>query len=83
MTRRRKPPLTLEAIWEGDTPVRVRDLMAITGYSRQIVISAIEAGELAASQRREGLNYCYLIDRSSARLWLEKVLPARCGTWNT
>ena len=78
--RYRKPPLTLEDIFQPGPPVRVRDLMAITGYSRQIVISAIEAGELAASRRREGLNYCYLIDRASARQWLDKVLPARCST---
>lgn len=62
---------TYAELHEPGPPVRVSDLMLITGWCRDTIIASIEAGDLRVIRR----NYraAYSIPRQSAISWLRQV----------
>lgn len=71
MTRYVRRPLTLAELWQDGPPCRVRDLMHITGWSRDSIIASIESGDLQVLRRND--RAVYTITRAKARQWLVKV----------
>jgi hypothetical protein len=67
MTRTVKPPLTLSDLAHDGPPVRLRDLIAVTGLSKQTILTDIEKRELVAVKRARGLRSIYLVQRAEAR----------------
>lgn len=74
-------------VWQDGPPVRLRDLVAITGLHVDTLYQDIDSGDLIARKRRPVPTSPYLIERAHARVWLAKmglcatVLPASAGTW--
>jgi hypothetical protein len=71
MPRYRHPPLTLAEIQQPGPPVRIRDLVAVTGLTPATVRGEIDAGHLSA-HRLAGVGY-WLIHRDEARRWLARL----------
>ncbi len=71
MTRRRKPPITLEQLWQDGPLIRVRDVTAITSWSRQLIVSAVESGELESIRHNSKAKYCF--SREAVREWLVRA----------
>lgn len=73
-------------VWQDGPPVRIRDLVAITGLHQDTIYQDIEQGELAAAKRNGAPNSPFLIGRLQARIWLAKLglcasrLPVTTGT---
>lgn len=70
MPRYRRPPLGLEDIWQSGPPVRVRDLMAVTGWSRPTILASVECGDLIPVRRMMQPFAQYFFERSAVREWL-------------
>jgi hypothetical protein len=68
MPRYRQPPLTVDALQQAGPPVRMRDLVAISGLTSPTIRSEIAAGHLVA-HRLAGVGY-WLVPRADARRWL-------------
>lgn len=64
-------PLTVEDLRLPGPPIRVADIVQITGYSARTVIRDIEAYELVAFQRYPGAQY--RIQRDAAIEWIERL----------
>lgn len=73
MPRYSRPPLTLEEMWRPGPPVRVRDLMHITGWSRPTILKSVDAGELVPIRRTFGRLAQYFFERHQVRAWLERA----------
>ncbi|HWB15958.1 MAG TPA: hypothetical protein VG538_06075 [Vicinamibacterales bacterium] len=71
MPRYRRPPLTLAAIQQDGPPLRVRDLVAITGLTPATVRAEVASGHLVA-HRLAGVGY-WMVQRAEARRWLEAL----------
>jgi hypothetical protein len=71
MPRYRHPPLTLAEIQQPGPPVRIRDLVAITGLRHDAIYEDIAAGRLIG-RRRMGFGHYYL-HREDARVWLRAM----------
>jgi hypothetical protein len=71
MPRYRHPPLTLPEIQQPGPPVRIRDLVAVTGLTPATVRGEIDAGHLRA-HRLAGVGY-WLVQRGEAWRWLEAL----------
>lgn len=71
MPRYRRPPATLADVWRDGPPVRVRDLIAITGLSPDTIRQDIVCGHLIASKRAGSSPY--LVARDDARAWLTQM----------
>jgi len=71
MSRYQRQPLTFDQLSETGPPIRVKDLMHVTGWSRDSVINSIEAGDIAVLRRTARGSYRIL--RSEARRWLHQV----------
>jgi hypothetical protein len=71
MPRYRRPPLTLAAIQQDGPPVRIRDLVAVTGLTPATIRTEIAAGHLRA-HRLAGVGY-WMVPRHEARRWLEAI----------
>jgi predicted DNA-binding transcriptional regulator AlpA len=54
-------------------PVRLRDLVAITGLSSDTIYRDIHGGYLHAFKRRSGKSASYFVDRDVARQWLDRM----------
>lgn len=54
-------------------PVRLRDLIAITGLSSDTLYRDIKSGDLHAFKRWSGRNASYFVDRDVARQWLARM----------
>lgn len=72
MPRYRLPPLTLANLHADGPPVRLRDLVAITGLSKMTILRDIDTGDLHAFRRKRHITSPYLIDRDVARHWLSR-----------
>ena len=68
-----RPPLGLVDLQRDGPPVRLRDLVAMTGLSTDTVRRDIHAGELHAFKRRSGRNASFFVDRDVARIWLVRM----------
>lgn len=68
----RRPPLTLADLDVDGPPVRVRDLIAITGLSKHTVYRDIASGHLHAFQRTSA-RVSFFVDRDVARQWLSRL----------
>jgi predicted DNA-binding transcriptional regulator AlpA len=62
-------------------PVRLRDLVAITGLSSDTIYRDIKGGYLHAFKRRSGKSASYFVDRDVARQWLDRM--GFKGAWPT
>ncbi len=71
MPRYRKAPLTLPELAHDGPPVRVRDLVAITGLCEQTIRSEIKAARVPII--RQSGNSPFLILRHDARKYLGKI----------
>lgn len=86
MPKYRRPPLTAAEVWQDGPPIRMRDLVAITGLHVDTLYQDIQAGELIATKRQASKTSPFLIDRSHARRYLASMglmsvrLPATTGT---
>lgn len=69
----RREPLSLEQIALDGPPVRLRDLIAISGLSEQTVRNDLAGGYLKAKKRVPRVNSAYLIQRREARRWLSTL----------
>jgi hypothetical protein len=65
--------LALADVMVDGPPVRVRDLIAITGLSKHTVYRDIDAGHLHAFRRNTEHRVTYFVDRDVARLWLLRL----------
>jgi len=68
-----RPPLVLADLQADGPPVRLRDLVAITGLSNDTLYRDIQAGYLHAFKRRGGRSASYFVDRDVARHWLTRM----------
>lgn len=74
MPRYRRAPLTLAEILTPGAPIRVRDLVAVTGLSDSTVHREIAMHCLQARKLRVGRsNSLYFIDRTEAKRWLIQI----------
>lgn len=69
MRRIHKAPLTETELWQDGPPVRVRDLVNITGLSREKICDDVRAGRLPAKHCGTGSSL-YLVQRSAARTYI-------------
>lgn len=69
----RRQPLGLEDLTIQGPPVRLRDLVAITGLSEQRVRNDIKGKYLRARKYIDSNNATWFIDRADARKWLSKL----------
>lgn len=69
-----RAPKTLREIEADPTgpPVRLRDVVAITGFSRNTLFADIQRGALAAWKRDAGNGSPCLIDRSEVLAYLNR-----------
>jgi len=72
MPRYSRPPLTLANLIADGPPVRMRDLVAITGLSKMTILRDIDTGDLHAFRRKRHITSPYLVDRDVARQWLTR-----------
>lgn len=81
MPRYSRPPLTLEDLWQSGYPVKVRDLMHATGWSRPNIIAAVDAGELRPIRMTHSQRACYYFERVEVQAWLSRCgfMPNRAG----
>lgn len=70
MPRYRRPPLTFAELEQSGPPVRLRDLIFLTGLSSPTLRADIASGELAASRRCGKPNSPYFVVRTEARRYL-------------
>jgi hypothetical protein len=68
MPRYNRPPLTLADVWQDGPPLRLRDLVAISGLTAATVRAEIAARQLTG-HRLAGNGY-WMIQRAEARRWL-------------
>jgi hypothetical protein len=68
MPRYNTPPLTIADVWQDGPPLRLRDLVAITGLTPETVRAEIAARQLTG-HRLAGNGY-WMIQRAEARRWL-------------
>jgi hypothetical protein len=68
MPRYRTPPLTFDEIRADGPPVRMRDLVALSGLASPTIRAEIAAGHLVA-HRLAGVGR-WLVARHEARRWL-------------
>lgn len=73
MPRYRRPPLTLPELAHDGPPVRVRDLIAITGLAYNTINSDLKCGLLHGTLRKPKKGSSYLIARSEARRYLTQM----------
>lgn len=75
MPRYRHPPMTLQEIFVDGPPVKVRDLAAISGLTRETVSQDIRTGCLTAFRRDQqfGSRSIYLVHRRDAQRWLMQL----------
>lgn len=73
MPRYKHPPLTLVQLDHDGPPVRLRDLVAMTGLSYRTIQRDIAYGHLHAFRRRQGASSPYFVDRDVARLYLSRM----------
>jgi hypothetical protein len=71
MPRYSHPPITLDALQQDGPPVRMRDLVALSGLASPTIRAEIAAGHLAA-HRLAGVGY-WLVARVEARRWLAEI----------
>lgn len=72
MPRYRTPPLVIAQLAMDGPPIRLRDLVAMTGLSLTTIQRDIAYGHLHAFRRRHGTSP-YLVDRDVARLYLSRM----------
>lgn len=77
MPRYRTPPVTLEELAQPGPFVRVRDIMAITGWNRATVLACIDTGELTVVRRTVGHKACYFFTRENVLEWLHGMSVPR------
>lgn len=70
MPRYRRAPLTLAEIQKDGPPVRLRDLVALTGLNPITVRRDIYCHALAARKRVNKRNSTFFVGREEARRWL-------------
>lgn len=70
MPRYRRPPLTAAELDQPGPPVRLRDLIHLSGLSSPTIRADITAGALVAARRCAKANSPYFVVRSEARRWL-------------
>jgi hypothetical protein len=68
MPRYRREPLTLDEVRADGPPVRMRDLVALSGLTSPTIRAEIAAGQLIA-HRLAGVGQ-WLVSRVEARRWL-------------
>ena len=68
MPRYRHPPITVDALQQEGPPVRMRDLVALSGLTSPTIRAEIAAGQLIA-HRLAGVGQ-WLVSRVEARRWL-------------
>ena len=73
MPRYRLPPLTLAQLESDGPPVRLRDLVAMTGLSLRTIQRDIAYRQLHAFRRRQGASSPYFVDRDVARAYLARM----------
>lgn len=66
MPRYRRPPLTFAELEQSGPPVRLRDLIFLTGLSSPTLRADIASGDLLASRRCGKPNSPYFVLRSEA-----------------
>lgn len=66
----RKARVTLEQLQQGGPPVRIRDLSALTGFSKQKFFDAIDRGELDVKWIRTGQTRMATVERDEAWRYL-------------
>lgn len=76
MPKYTSPPLTAAEVWQDGPPIRIRDLVAITGLHPDTIYQDIAAGELVAAKRHAKTSP-FLVERHHARSWLASMgLPS-------
>lgn len=73
MPRYRRPPLLFTELEEHGPPVRIRDLVALTGLSSPTILADIACGVLHAAKRCNKPNSPYFIKRAEARRYLSSL----------
>lgn len=73
MPRYRRAPLTLAEIQRDGPPVRLRDLVALTGLNPITVRRDIYCHALSARKRVNKKNSTFFVDREEARRWLRSM----------
>lgn len=73
MPRYRHPPLTLQDVFVDGPPILVRDLVEITGLTRETVGNDIRLGHLHACRRDQSGRSRYFVPRIEARRWLTSL----------
>lgn len=73
MPRYRRPPLTVHDILTPGAPIRLRDLVAMSGLSSCTLRTDIALGHLSAVQRLPRPNSPYFIVRSEALRYLSTL----------
>ena len=69
----RRAPVTLEDVKADGPPLRISDLVFMTGLAELTVKTDIRTGFLIAQRRREKQNSPYYVDRKEARRWLVQM----------
>lgn len=80
MTRPRLPPPLTAADLHRDGPdIRLRDIIAITGKSRTVILAAVARGDLVGYQvvKRKGSPWCF--DRRDVAGWWGRVRYSRAS----
>lgn len=73
MPRYTTPPLTEQALWSEGPPIRLRDVVAITGWSGDTIIRAVDAGTLQSIRLTHRPKAPYYFARHELRRWLASV----------
>jgi hypothetical protein len=72
-TYRTRPPVSETDLWMDGPPVKLRDLVAITGWTRKTLLSDIDSGRLVGFRRAERPGSPWFFHRSHAREYLTDV----------
>ena len=73
MPRYRRPPLTASDLEQHGPPVRIRDLVALTGLSSPTILADIACGVLHAARRCDKPNSPYFIVRAEAQRYVRTL----------
>lgn len=74
MTRYRKPPVTYAELAEPGQPLRLRDVMNITGVTRPTILAEMDRGELHAFRIRPRSGSPWMFTREEVRRWWSSKL---------
>lgn len=79
MPRYSRPPLSASELWQPGPPVRMRDVVSITGWSKPTILRAIESGELLVLRPRAVPGSPIFFQREHVCDWLTRCGWTRCA----